>query len=303
MFNDNVYFGLVQNLLAFPGWRGETQEGLEISRTLLADPFFEMVEIGWIQNKEYAKRIRKWIYEAGKEVTYGCGPVIFAEGLDLNTRDAALRDKSIERIKELASDALDYDAKILLLCSGKNVDPTRRGEAFRLLTDSIEKICSHCAEIRSDKPLVVALELFDWNFDKKLLVGPVGDAVRFSERVVKVCSNFSLSLDLSHLPMMDAKPEKAVPLCIPFLQHVHVGNCVIQDEKHEKYGDKHPAFGIDGGEVGRNEVQNYLKVLDANGYAKKRVPTRRPVVIAEVIASPGDDVFQLVENIKSALKK
>ncbi|MFA6449391.1 MAG: TIM barrel protein [bacterium] len=303
MFQENVYFGLVQNLLAFPGWRGETDEGLEISRRLLADPFFEAVEIGWIANEDYRKQIRKWIAGGGKEVTYCCGPVAFGEGLDLNSREESLRVKSIERLKELADDAADFGAKILVISSGANVESTKRGEAFRLLTDSVGKLCDFCREIRPDKPLVVSVELFDSEIDKKLLLGPVEDAIRFAERMVKDHTNFSLTLDLSHLPMMGLTAETAVPFCMPFLQHIHVGNCVIKDTNHPKYGDKHPVFGIEGGETGRAEVQNFLKVLGANGYDRKRVPTRRPVIITEVIASPDDNVFELVDEIKAALRK
>jgi sugar phosphate isomerase/epimerase len=303
MFHENVYFGLVQNLLAFPGWRGETDEGLEISHRLLADPFFEAVEIGWIAKPDYRKQIRNWIAGSGKEVTYCCGPVAFGEGLDLNTRDEAQREKSVGRLKELADDAADFGAKVLVISSGAATEPIKRGEAFRLLTDSVGRLCDFCREIRPDKPLVVSVELFDSDIDKKLLLGPVQDAVRFAERMVRDHSNFSLTLDLSHLPMMGVAPETAVPLCMPFLQHIHVGNCVIKDRSNPKYGDKHPIFGIEGGETGREEVQKFLKILAANGYDKKRVPTRRPVVMTEVIASPGDNVIDLVEKIKAALKK
>ncbi len=303
MFHDSVYFGLVQNLLTFPGWKGETAEGLELAHRLLSDPFFEAVEVGWITDPEIRKQVRKWVVGSGKEVTYCTGPVAFGEGLDINSRDEGLRIKSVERLKQLADDALDYDAKILVISSGANTEPTKRGEAFRMLTESINELCAFCREIRRDKPMIVSVELFDWEIDKKLLLGPVEDAVRFSERIVRDNSNFSLTLDLSHLPLMGTAAEKAVPLCMPYLQHIHVGNCVVKDANHTKYGDKHPVFGIDGGEIGRAEVQNFFKVLDSNGYTKKRVPTRRPVIMTEVIASPGDDVMKLVETIKSALKK
>jgi sugar phosphate isomerase/epimerase len=303
VFHESVYFGLVQNLLTFPGWRGETAEGLELAHRLLSDPFFEAVEIGWIANPDYRKLIRKWIAGSDKEVTYCCGPVVFGEGLDINSRDEETRKKSVERLKQLADDALDYDAKILVISSGNNTEPTKRGEAFRLLTDSINELCACCRGLRRDKPIVVSIELFDWEIDKKLLLGPVEDAVRFAERIVKNNTNFSLSLDLSHLPLMGLSAEKAVPMCMPFLQHVHVGNCVIKDEKHPKYGDKHPVFGIAGGEIGRNEAQDFFKALEANGYTRRRAPTRRPVVMAEVIASPGDDVLKIVETIKSTLMK
>jgi hypothetical protein len=303
LFQDKVDFGIVQNLLAFPGWRGETVEGLDMSKRLLDDPFFGMMEIGWIANPDYRKQIRRWVIGSEKEITYGCGPVIFGEGLDLNTRDEALRIKSIDRLKQLADDALDYNAKILLITSGRNVEPERRGEAFRLLDDSLEKLCAFCREIRPANPLVVAIELFDSDIDKKMLLGSIDYAVMLASRIVRHNPNFALSLDLSHLPLMKVEAERAVHTCISFLQHIHIGNCVLRDAGHPQYGDKHPMFGIEGGENGRAEVQNFFKILESSGYATKRVPTRRPVIIAEIIPTKNDDIAKIIENIKSAIKR
>lgn len=302
MFNDRVDFGVVQNLLAFPGWRGETEEGLEISKMLLGDPFFGVVEIGWISNPDYRKQIRNRVLKSGKEVTYGCGPVVFGEGLDINSRDEPLRKKSVERLKELADDALDYGAKILLITSGKNVEPDKRGEAFRIVTDSFEEVCRFCREIRPNNPLVVAVELFDSEIDKKLLLGPVDYAVMLAARIVKRNPNFALSIDLSHIPLMGLAAEEAVRGCMTFLQHVHVGNCVLRDVNHPQYGDKHPMFGIPGGENGRGQVQDFFRILDKVGYTRKRVPTRRPVAIAEIMPAPEDDIAKIVENIKTAFR-
>ncbi len=301
MLNDKVYFGLVQNLIAFPGWRGETREGLEISKRLLNDPFFEMVEMGWVENPEYRRTLIHSVAACGKEVTYGCGPVIFGEQLDLNSRDSGLRKKTVERIKQLADDALDYNAKVLLIAGGNNVEKDKKGEAMRLLVDSLEQICGFCADIRPDSPLVVSHELFDWDIDKKLLLGPIDDSILIAKRIVKDHPNFSLTLDLSHLPLMRETSENAVKRCMPFMQHVHIGNCVLRDRNHPKHGDKHPCFGIDGSEVGRIQLQEFLEVLDENGYGKKRTPTRRPVVVAEVIPGPDDDIDMVIENIKQAI--
>jgi hypothetical protein len=302
VFNDKVDFGVVQNLLAFPGWRGETGEGLEISKMLLDDPFFGVVEMGWISNPDYRKQIRNWVLKSGKEVTYGCGPVVFGEGLDINSRDEKLRVKSVERLKELADDALDYGAKILLITSGRNVEPDKRGEAFRLIMDSFEEICGFCREIRPNNPLVGAVELFDSEIDKKLLLGPPDYAVMLSARVVKRNPNFALSVDLSHIPLMGLSTEGAVRGCMTFLQHVHAGNCVLRDVSHPQYGDKHPMFGIPGGENGRQQVQEFFGILEKAGYTRKRVPTRRPVAIAEIIPTEKDDIAMIVENIKSAFR-
>ncbi|HOX28199.1 MAG TPA: TIM barrel protein [bacterium] len=302
-FHEKVYFGVVHNLLAFPAWKGESEDGLAISSKLVADPFFEMLEAGWIKDGEIRNTVRKSIIKSKKEVTYCCGPTAFGENLDINSRDESVRSKSVERLKELAEDALDYGASLLLICSGQNAEDDKKGEALRLLTYSVNELCEYCRRTRPNKPLVVSLEIFDWKIDKKRLLGPMDECIKFAENIVRNNSNFSLTLDLSHIPLTEETPESSVPRVMPFLQHVHVGNCVVKNPNSPFYGDKHPEFGVEDGEISREQVQNYFRNLEKYGYLTKKVPTRRPVIVAEVIPPVDSNIEKIIENIKQTLKK
>ncbi|HOY62682.1 MAG TPA: TIM barrel protein [bacterium] len=301
MKGNKYYWGIAMNPVAFPARAGETAEGVERCRGILADPFFDAVEAGWIKTPEYRKKVRRAAEESGKEIAYGCGPEIFAENLNINARDEAERTRAVSRLKQLADDAMDYGAKTLVFCGGPNVAAELKGEAFRFLVDSIGELCAFCREARPQKPLVVSLELFDSKIDKKRIIGSSADAALIARRVVKDHPNFSLTLDLSHLPLMGETAQGAVSRCRPFLQHAHVGNCVIKDAAHPLYGDKHPPFGIEGGEIGAEELAAFLAALDAGGYASARTPSRRPLIIAEVFPRDGENPLDVVKNIKETL--
>jgi sugar phosphate isomerase/epimerase len=301
MKGNRYYWGIAMNPVAFPARAGETADGVETCRWILADPFFDAVEAGWIKNPEYRRSVRRAAEESGKEISYGCGPEIFAENLNINSRDEKERTRASARLRELADDAMDYGAKTLVVCSGPNAAPELKGEAFRFLVDSLGELCGFCREARPRKPLVVSLEMFDWKIDKKRLIGSSADAALIARRVVKDHPNFSLTLDLSHLPLMGESAQGAISRCRPFLQHAHVGNCAVKDAAHPLYGDKHPPFGIEGSETGVRELAAFLAALDAGGYASARTPSRRPLVIAEVFPRAGESPQDVVKNIKETL--
>ena len=40
----------------------------------------------------------------------------------------------------------------------------------------------------------------------------------------------------------------------------------VTEEQAKRYGDNHPAFGVDGSEVDASRLRGYLRVLDEIGY-------------------------------------
>jgi len=96
------------------------------------------------------------------------------------------------------------------------------------------------------------LESFDFDVDKKCLIGKSDLAADIARKVRKKFSNFGLILDLSHFPLQYEQTKKALKNSIDFITHLHIGNCVLRDKSHAAYGDQHPRFGVEGGE---NDVE------------------------------------------------
>ena len=112
----------------------------------------------------------------------------------------------------------------------------------------------------------LCLEPTDWDVDKYFLLGKLEDTVKCVESISKAGQNIGILLDMGHIPIIHETIQSAVAKTAPFLQHIHMGNCVIKDKNHPLYGDKHPCWGHEGGEYDENDGELYLRELKKAGY-------------------------------------
>jgi sugar phosphate isomerase/epimerase len=112
-----------------------------------------------------------------------------------------------------------------------------------------------------------------------------------------------LTVDLSHLPLLNETPQEALAAAKDHLAHIHVGNCLMKDVNHPAYGDNHPPFGIEGGENDVQELVEFLEALFDIRYFTKELPTGRPVVTLEVKPLPDQDSALLIAATKRVWKE
>ena len=144
------------------------------------------------------------------------------------------------------------------------------------MVTSTSELCSY-AETKGG--LRIILEIFDYDVDKKSLIGPAPLAARFAEEIRREHENFGLMVDLSHLPLLRESSAEAVIPVKDYLVHAHMGNAVVKDPGFDAYGDNHPRFGFPGGANDVDEVVEYLKVLLSIGFLNTDDP---PVLSFEV---------------------
>ena len=90
----------------------------------------------------------------------------------------------------------------------------------------------------------VLIEVFDYDIDKKSLIGPVDLVKRYAEEITAKWDNFGLMVDLSHIPMLHETVEESLLPVKQYIRHAHMGNTVIKDPSCQAYGDQHPRFGF-----------------------------------------------------------
>ena len=164
---------------------------------------------------------------------------------------------------------------------------------MQALVDSLLEIGEACAA----KGLRFLLETFDFDIDKKCLIGPTRDGAKVSRAVRRRHKDFGLLLDLSHLPLQHETPKQAFAVAKGQIAHIHVGNCVLKPG-HPAYGDQHPRFGLPGGENDVPELAAFLKELFAIGYLGKG---KRPTVGFEVRPQSGESSEAVIAGSKRAL--
>ena len=85
-------------------------------------------------------------------------------------------------------------------------------------------------------------------------------------------------IDLSHITQLHETLDENIDPIIPYIGHVHIANAVLK-EGAPAYGDQHPRFGFDYGEVDKKLLAAFLQKLFDIGYLGDK---KRPVVAFEV---------------------
>lgn len=292
-----INVGIVHPMIFPETGRGEGPI-LETLGKIAADSFFGAVEVSWMKDAAVRGHAARLLESAFLDIVYCGGPPMLNQKIDLNAFDDAVRDAAIDSTKKLVDEAYALGARIIAVISGPDVEPKQREKAKALLVDSLGQVCSYAEEKGKGYTLMVSLEYFDREYDKKLLIGPTKEAVDVIAKVKKKNANVGLTADLSHLPLLHESPKKALTEAKPYLEHVHVGNCVYKDRNHPQFGDQHPRFGVAGGENSVEELADFLAVLKDIGYFKKKTATRLPVVSFEVKPAVGESSEVLIANSK-----
>jgi|GEM_PF-344683 len=128
-----------------------------------------------------------------------------------------------------------------------------------------------CGELKP-RGITALLEPFDTGIDKCFLYGSTAECVALIEALLPETDNLKIELDLAHLPLMGETLEQAIRTVAPHLMRVHLGNCVLRNRTHPRYGDTHPPIGCPGGEIDVPELTIALELLLDVGFLNPDQP-------------------------------
>ena len=254
----------IVHFMAFPATMKGEGPVLETCRQILADEFFEVIEISWIKDLAIRAKVKAMIASAGVEAKHGAQPRLLTQKLDLNSADETMRQRAIDEVKRAIAEAAEVGIRDVGLLSGSDVAPAERPAAMDRLENSLVQLCRHAAESGCN----IVLEVFDRDIDKKCLVGPAAAAREIAERVKRTCLNFGLMVDLSHIPLLGESPAQALQPVRDHVAHIHIGNAYFQNRQDPAWGDQHPRFGYPGSANDVPEIVAFLRELFAIGYLR-----------------------------------
>ncbi|MCD6352167.1 MAG: TIM barrel protein [Armatimonadetes bacterium] len=268
----------------------------ESFEALALDEFVSVIEVRRSEQPGMHARLRAIAETTGVKIGVGAQPGLLLNKLSLNDPDEAGRQAAIEEVKKSIDAAYEMGARICAALSGpmpEGEDEVKR--QMDLLVDSCVQIAQYSLDKAQDYDYVVwlSLEQFDATIDKRCLIGPSVLAAELGERVREQVANFGLTIDLSHIPLLGEEPTELVSTTMPYVIHVHVGNCLKEDPNAPVYGDKHPRFGYPGSESDWPELKDFIEILTYGGYFGKSLPTEKPVVTFEVTPA-GDETPEQV---------
>ncbi len=266
----------------------------ETVRKIAVDDYFDAIEITWIKDPQVRANVKKLLDTSHMTVAYGGQPRMLTTGSNINSLDESKRLEALASLKEGIDEAYEMGAVGFAFLSGKYEEATKE-DSYQALVKSTKELCAYA---KSKGDLKVALEVFDYDIDKKSIIGPVALAKRFAEELRAEFDNFGLMVDLSHIPMIhETNEENLIPIK-DYIIHAHMGNTVIKDPSFEAYGDAHPRFGFPNSENDVDELVEYLRTLIKIGFISEK---NRPIVSFEVKPWGDEDPDVVIANAKRTL--
>jgi sugar phosphate isomerase/epimerase len=287
--------GLI-HFMAYPSTIKGEGPILETIRDIAEDSYFNAIEITWIKDETTRKQAKKILETSHMAVAYGGQPRLLTTGLNINSLDEQDRQEALKSLKEGIDEAYEMGAKGFAFLSGVYENNTIE-ESFQALVLSTRDLCAY-AKAKGD--MKVILEIFDYDIDKKSLIGPVELAKRYAQEIRKDFDNFGLMVDLSHLPLIRETAKEAILPIKDYIIHAHMGNCVVKDKQLDAYGDAHPRFGFPGGENDVDELVEYLRILLEIGFLNEENP---PIVSFEVKPYGDEESRLVISNAKRTLNE
>ena len=281
-------FGVIHPLI-YLECRGGEGPILETLPTIINDSDFGAIEIAPIKNPEVRQKAKALLAQSQLQIVYLPILPVLLEKLELGSADEALRKAALTRIKTLLDEAIDIGSVMAMVQGPLDTKPDQREATTDRLIQDLQELCDYATAHSGKKQLFITFENFDRDIEKKRLIGPTVEAAKMADRVDR--SNFGLTIDLSHLPLLHETAEHALRTAGRHLIHAHIGNCVIDHPNSALYGDFHPRFGHPLGRNDLPEVVDYLRQLDAVEYwtkARERLGFT-PILSMELRPVPGEE--------------
>lgn len=295
--NESLYkymrVGLV-HFMAFPATIKGEGPVLETIRKIAVDEYFSAIEITTIKDPETRTAVKKMLETSHMTVAYGAQPRLLTTGMNINSLVEEDRQKALDNLIQGIDEAYEIGASSYAFLSG-NYEESKKEEAFQALVKSTNEICAYA---KSKGEIKIALEVFDYDVDKRSLIGPADLALRYAKEIRRAHDHFGLMVDLSHIPLIHETIEQAILPVKDYIVHAHIGNCVVKSPDMPAYGDVHPRFGFPNGENDVDEVVEYLRVLLDIGFLNTQTP---PVVSFEIKPFGDEDADVVIANAKRVL--
>lgn len=273
--------------MAYPEVMSNANTTIECLNKIAKDHFFEVIEIVSMP-ADIRVQARKIIETSGMTASYGAQVPIFTQKLNLNSLDEQERTKAVEVMKSQIDEAYEMNTEDFTFVCGP-YEPGSEDAALRVLIRSTSEMCEYA---KQKGGMRIVHEMFDYDVDKKVLVGPAHMAKKYADAMSNIYDNFGLLVDLSHLPLIRENPAEAIIPVKEYITHAHMGNNIYS------HGDQHPRIGYPGSANNTPELAVFLQTLLDVGYLNERNP---PMLCFEVKPKPDEDPDLVVANCKRQL--
>ena len=147
-------------------------------KKILRDDYFDAIEVKSVEDETQRTEAKALLAQSHMTVCFGAQPGLLSRGLNPNSLVEEER-KEAEAFLCASIDEAEYlGAEGIAFLSGAWEEETRE-QAFKQLKKTTLAVCRYGAS----KNMTVNLEVFDYDMDKKALIGPAPYAARFASEI------------------------------------------------------------------------------------------------------------------------
>lgn len=255
---DHVIVG-INHMFLYPESMVNGTVHTETLKKISENPLVDALDC-WVW-PSHAKEELQILKACGKQINYNIGDRFGDVPVFPATKDARERAYSLDILRRECDFAVECGAKKIIFGSGPDVPEDR--------DDAKKRFAEFVLEWSKDLPkgIYLSLEPVDRDIDKFALFGTLEDTCKCIDRIrAGGYENAGILLDMGHIPIMYETLETAITKCGSYLNHIHLGSCVMKNKDNPLYGDKHPCWGEPDGEYDENDGVQMLQLLKANGY-------------------------------------
>ncbi len=287
----------------FPEARERKRSSLEITRKLAADPFFQALEVFGVEDPQDQKELARILRSSGKSLVFSGGAYCRRTRSNLHDLDPEKWDRAVHNVKKIVDEAILYGCQILYVMGFEAPPPEERERARTKFARALDVLSDYAVEKSPSAPLTLSVENFYIAQEDPFLIGPTLEFAEMLRDLRGRRPRLGLTFDTSHILQLKEDLPSTFARVQDVVAHVHLSNCLIKDRSSPFYGDKHPPYGLPGGEIGIPELAGFFRTLKANGTFSRTFPTGKPILSLEVITPSGRTPEETLEEAKKALEK
>lgn len=285
---DNVILG-INHMFLYPESMTDGDVHTASLRELSANSMMDALDC-WVW-AAHAKEEISILRNCGKQINYNIGDRLGEVPVFPATKDARERAYAMDILRRETDFAIESGAKKIIFGSGKDV-PQDRCEAQKRFAEFVMEWMQYIP-----KDVVLTLEPTDRDIDKYFLYGDLNETCECVQTIRQAgFANMGILLDMGHIPIMHETLESAVEKTAKYIEHIHLGNCVVKNLNSPLYGDKHPCWSAEDGEYDETDGARLVKLLANAGYLSRGIDRTISFEMRPLTNMDADQTLEYLKN-------
>lgn len=216
-------------------------------------------------------------------------------GLDLSSTDEAVRSVAEKEVIDGIRSAFELNAGVSTIICGGPYNGDEDEKRYHNLIKSLKNIFAARDKLSEqyNTTMEIEAEPFSVNRDPFFFWGQTDMTKRIISELEAEGHHLRICFDMAHFCLLEENLLESFQILMPYIYHIHLSNCVMDDPTNKLYGDKHPMFGVKGSRIGEKELVDFLTGIKELGF----FDDNKDITISyEVITGQGQDPLYVYEE-------